>query len=71
MSKFVNPVFIATSLEAAIKKAELYCTENPVEYNYRVKFGAEKKERLVKGNADGIAFGAKPEYVEDEGRKRK
>jgi hypothetical protein len=38
MSRWVTPVFIATSLETAIKKAELYCTENPVEYNYRVKF---------------------------------
>lgn len=33
-----TPVFRALSLTSAIKKAELYCNDNIVEYNYRVSF---------------------------------
>lgn len=38
-SEFHNPqpVFVEASLESAIKKAETYCNENIVRYNYRVK----------------------------------
>jgi len=31
------PVFVTASLLAAVKKAELYCTENFVECNYRIR----------------------------------
>lgn len=33
----ITPVFVTASLLSAVKKAELYCIENFVECNYRIR----------------------------------